>query len=124
MEIAVKKSKIHGKGVFANRNFKKGAVVVKWDISKRINKKEFDKLSNEQKRYVALIDGRYIVMQSPAKFVNHSCDANTTVKNFCDVALRNIKKGEEITGNYAEDLPEKEKGICKCGSGNCVKRLI
>jgi GxxExxY protein len=31
-------------------------------------------------------------MQPPEKFVNHSCEANTQVKNSCDVAVRNIKK--------------------------------
>ena len=96
-DIIVKKSKIEGKGVFANRNFKKGEIVIKWDTSKKINKKEFNKLSDKEKKYVALIEGKYIVNQSPTKFVNHSCNPNTSVKKFCDVAIRDIKKGEEIT---------------------------
>jgi len=118
-DIIVKKSKIEGKGVFANRNFKKGEIVIKWDTSKKINKKEFNKLSDKEKKYVALIEGKYIVNQSPTKFVNHSCNPNTSVKKFCDVAIRDIKKGEEITGNYLEDIPDEEKWICKCGSKNC-----
>ena len=120
-DIIVKKSKIEGKGVFANRNFKKGEIVIKWDTSKKINKKEFNKLSDKEKKYVALIEGKYIVNQSPTKFVNHSCNPNTSVKKFCDVAIRDIKKGEEITGNYMEDTPEKEKWVCKCGSKNCMR---
>ncbi len=120
-DIIVKKSKIQGKGVFANRNFKKGEIVIKWNTSKKINKSEFAKLPKHKKKYIALINGEYIVNQSPAKFVNHSCNSNTKVKNFCDVAIRNIKNGEEITGNYIKDTPEKEKWACKCGSKDCVE---
>ena len=58
------------------------------------------------------------LMQPPEKYVNHSCEANTEVKNHCDVAIRYIKKGDEITSDY------NKKGsfvsfICKCGSKRC-----
>ena len=53
-------------------------------------------------------------MQKPERFVNHSCDANTTAKNFCDIAKRNISKGEEITGDYSEELPPNTYMECKC----------
>jgi SET domain-containing protein len=120
-DIVVKESKIQGKGVFASRNFKKGEIVMKWDISRQLTKSEVDKLSENEKRYVAYVDRKYILMQPPARYVNHSCDANTYAENFCDIAKRDIKKGEEITGNYAEeDIPE-QSFECKCGSKNCRK---
>ena len=56
-------------------------------------------------------------MQSPEKFVNHSCEPNTHVKNSCDVAVRNIKKGEEITSDYGKN--NFVSFICKCGGKNC-----
>ena len=33
VDVAVKKSKIEGLGVFALRDFKKGEIVIKWDIA-------------------------------------------------------------------------------------------
>lgn len=59
-------------------------------------------------------------MQAPEKYVNHSCEPNTTAKGFCDVAIRNIKKGEEITGNY-EETAGGASFKCSCGSTNCKK---
>ncbi len=41
-------------------------------------------------------------MQSPEKFVNHSCEANTQVRNHGDIAIRNINKGEGITSDYGK----------------------
>ena len=62
--------------------------------------------------------GRFFVF---LRFVNHSCDANTTAKNFSDVAKRDISKGEEITADYTEELPSNTYMECKCGSKNCKK---
>ncbi len=122
-DIIVKKSKIHGKGVFASHIIKKGEIVVKWDISHQLTKEEVDRLSENEKGYVAYMGGKYILMQSPARYVNHSCDANTYAENFCDMAKRNIKKGEEITGDYAEESIPGQSFECKCGSKNC-RRII
>lgn len=110
-DIIVKKSKIHGLGVFAAKDFKKGETVIKWDISDKITGKEYGVAKD--KKYLSKIGKTYIRMKSPAKYVNHSCNANTFVKNFCDVAKRNIKKGEEIMGNYIEDGGTAEFK-CKC----------
>lgn len=118
-DIIVKKSKIHRKGVFANRDFKKGEVILKWDTSYKLIKEEVDKLPEKEKIYVSYFKGKYILMQPPEKYVNHSCDANTTAKNFCDVAKRDIKKGEEITGDYSEELLPGEVIKCNCGSKKC-----
>lgn len=120
VDVIVKKSKIHGKGVFASRNFKKGEVVLKWDISHRLTKEEVDKLPENEKRYIICMDGRYILMQPPARYINHSCDANTYADNFCDIAKRDIKKDEEITGDYSDDI-SKQSFECKCGCKNCCR---
>lgn len=56
-------------------------------------------------------------------FINHSCDPNAwMVDAFTHVARRNIKKGEEITTDYA--LMEADENFiakweCKCGSHLC-----
>jgi len=47
MNIIVKKSKIHGRGVFANKDFKKNEIVIKWDISHLISRNEFENLKSD-----------------------------------------------------------------------------
>jgi SET domain-containing protein len=119
VNVIVKESKIHEKGVFASRNFKKGEVVLKWDISHELTKKEVDSMPEEEKRYVTFFDGKYVLMQPPERYVNHSCEANTHAENFCDVAKRDIMEGEEITADYAEEGVPDMNMKCKCGSKNC-----
>jgi D-alanine-D-alanine ligase-like ATP-grasp enzyme len=51
---------------------------------------------------------------------NHSCNANTGYSGLNVVALSNIKKGEELTLNYASFLDETmEPFNCRCGAPNC-----
>jgi len=118
-EVMVKNSKIEGKGVFALRNFKKGEVILHWDASKTLLKEVSDKMSQNDKKYVSFLGGKYIIMQAPEKYVNHSCEPNTTAKNFCDIAIRDIKKEEEITADYAEELPPDTSLEYHCGSKKC-----
>ena len=117
MDIVVKKSKINGKGVFVKRDFKKGEIILRWN-PKILNKLKAGKLTTKQKHYLYQEKNKYLLMQSPEKYVNHSCDANTMVKNKYDIAIRNIKKGEEITSSYA-----KINFKCKCGSKKCQDNL-
>ncbi len=123
-DIVVKNSKIQGKGVFAARDFKKGEVIIRWSSCSRIiSKKKLAKLPKSKKKFVSHYQrGKYVLFSSPGKYVNHSCNSNTKAKNDCDVAIRAIKKGEEITADYIlEKVPVSMK--CKCGSKNC-KRII
>jgi SET domain-containing protein len=124
LPVIIKKSEIHGKGVFANRNFKKGQIIIRWDISRQLTKDQVKKLPKKDKEYIAYVHKKYILMQSPAKYVNHSCDSNTYSKNFKDIAKRNIKKGEEITGDYSQDADEDFKMKCKCQSAKCKKIIV
>ena len=51
---------------------------------------------------------------------NHSCNANTAYYGLNVIALRTIKKGEELTLNYASFLDETmEPFNCQCGAPNC-----
>ena len=118
-DVIVKESKIDGKGVFADRDFTKGEIVTKWNCSKTLTKTEAENASEEDKSYITFVKGRYTLLQPPEKYVNHSCNPNTTVKDFCDVAIRDITKGEEITGDYSEDSPPDFVMQCNCGSKNC-----
>ena len=116
--IEIKASSIEGVGVFARREFKTGEIVLRWDVSRVIDKEEAASLSETEKRYTHPCGGRVLVVQPPERYVNHSCDNNTEVRNFCDVAIRDIVPGEEITGNYSTD----GGGLafdCRCQAANC-----
>ena len=123
-KIIVKNSKINGKGVFASCDFKKGDIVLRWDVSRSLLKDEVDRMSEEEIMYVSFLDGKYILMQEPERFVNHSCDPNTKVKYFCDVAIRDIKAGEEVTSNYEDESPKGTYMKCGCGSGKCREIIL
>jgi len=117
MSVAIKKSKINGKGVFTKRDFKKGEVILVWS-PKFLTKLQVCKLTQTQKHYLYKEKNKYFFMQSPEKYVNHSCNPNTKSKNKSDIAIRNIKKGEEITSNYENGAPH-ITFKCKCGSEKC-----
>lgn len=78
--VLVKNSKIQGKGVFARRDIKKGEVVLRWDTSHLLKKSEVDRLSSKEKKYVTYLNNKYVLMQIPERYVNHSCDPNTLPK--------------------------------------------
>lgn len=115
-DIVIKKSKINKKGSFAARNFKKGEIILRWH-PKFLTKPEMDKLSKSQKQDIDKVGKRYILHRSLERFVNHSCTPNTQAKNLSDIAIRRIKKGEEITTDYyGHSLLVTFK--CMCGSKN------
>jgi len=120
IDIVVKKSKIHGKGVFAARDFKKRNIVLKWK-GKILTEAQKNSLPTHQQKFVSRYEkNKWIFFDSPCKYVNHSCNPNTKAKNHSDVAILDITKGEEITANY-----ENEETIinfkCNC-SKNCKRR--
>jgi SET domain-containing protein len=126
-DIAIKKSKIGGLGVFANRDFRKGEIVLKWKKSRILTRSQLNKLSDHQKNYIVKIGkNKYALLNSPEKFVNHSCLPNTYSKNSAEIASRKIKKDEEIVSSYQpEQIFVSFK--CKCESKNCrkfIKKLI
>ena len=122
-DVIVQKSKIQGKGVFAVRNFRKGETVMEWDTTIVLIKTDALKVPSNKRKYLVRSNGMYILTQSPAKYLNHSCIPNTIEKNYCDVALRNIRKGEELTTDYSDDAPPHIKMNCFCKNKNC-KNII
>jgi len=123
-KVIVKSSKIKGEGVFATKKIKKGEIVIKWHPKSKITKKEMFSLSKNEQNHTSYIgNGKYIVMGVPERYVNHSCNPNTYVKNMRDITLKSIKKGEEITSDYSINGVDNWKMKCKCGSKNCRKTV-
>jgi len=117
-KVIIKKSDIDKKGVFAIRDIRKGEIILKWNPMK-LTKDELRSLTAKEKHYLLKIGPGSYLMQEPERYVNHSCEANTVVKNLSDVASRNIKKGEEITSDYTKDSTSTLSFSCKCGNKKC-----
>ena len=123
--IEVKLSPKHGKGVFASHEIKKGDIILSWDLSIKLTPKEARKLSADEREHTNYIgNGVYVLMQPPEAFVNHSCEPNTFVKNHADVALRDIRKGEEITTDYSINGVDDWTMECHCGKPSCRKIIV
>lgn len=122
--VYIKKTKHKGKGIFANKPFKKGEFIFL----------TAGPIVTKGTRYTIPIDwGLWIdpmPVDNPGKYLNHSCDPNAGIKQrTMVVAFKDIKKNEEITIDYAMivykygDEIKKEDLICKCGSKNCRGEL-
>lgn len=118
-DVEIRPSSIHGKGLFALRSFEPGEVVLHWNLSHAIRNEEVDSLTQEERQYLHPLDQyRSVVVQRPERFVNHSCNNNTVVREFCDVAIERIEPGEEITSDYSSD-GSGASFPCSCGAINC-----
>lgn len=104
--VIIKKSKVgqFEKGVFADRDYKKGEVVIKYKL-KPLTKKEFQNLPESEKTFTHTHWGQIYLYPLPERYVNHSKSPNThqDLKNKCDMAIRDIKEGEEITTDATKD---------------------
>lgn len=119
--ISVKKSNISGSGIVAEEDIKKGEFIGyirgKLKRLKVTNKEESLSFPN----WIGVEKGLWIDPANPYQFLNHSCDPSAGIKRrFSMVALKDIKKGEEITVDYSiiegDELWEMK---CSCGSKNC-----
>ncbi|MBI4035231.1 MAG: SET domain-containing protein-lysine N-methyltransferase [Candidatus Chisholmbacteria bacterium] len=123
--ILVEQSKIQGKGVFTVKDFKRGDIILDIDDTRVV--KDFSQLSKQDQDHCDYLGDKTVLMQSPEKYINHSCDPNTYVKTIKGIrrviALRNIRKGEEITYDYAINGYYESQDPCHCGAKNC-RRVI
>lgn len=109
-KIIVKKSTLHGYGVFANKTFKKGEKIEECYI---IISKGGDKTLND---FYFDAKGKYALFTGYGSIYNHSDDANADytiniTKRLATIkADRVIRKGEEIFVSYGEEW-FKSRGI-------------
>ncbi|MEK7140373.1 MAG: SET domain-containing protein-lysine N-methyltransferase [Patescibacteria group bacterium] len=123
MNVFVSKSKLHGKGIFALKDIKKGQFIqhIKGNIKIFIpsNKKESISYPN----WVGVGKNKWIDPKYPNLYLNHSCNPIAGIKGkVIMVALRDIKKGEEITIDYSIiEGDDRWEMRCHCGARNCRK---
>ena len=131
----IKKSNIDNKGLYANQNIKDGTKIIEYK-GKIITKKKVEedsKFDNEKAIYLFNLNKRYDLdgdfKFNTARLINHSCNPNCEVAGtglkVWVYAIRDIKKGEELSYDYGFGYDEYYKDFpCRCGSRNCVGYIV
>lgn len=123
--IYVATSKIHGLGLRAGENIKKGEIIrpITGEIKFFVPKNKKDSLSNPN--WIGVDINTWIDPDEPYKFINHSCDPNSGIRGKTDVvAIKDIAEGEEITIDYSTiECDERWEMECNCGSKKCRKKI-
>ena len=140
--IEVRRSNVHGLGVFAAKQIPKGARIIEY-VGERVSHDEADrryeeKDANDSHTFLFIVDSKIVIDAgvdgNDARFFNHSCDPNceSTVEKrrvFIE-ALRDIEPGTELTYDYQihreDDDPQNidEVFACRCGFPNCRGTML
>lgn len=139
--VAVRRSPVHGRGVFALRTLAAGERIFEYkgeviDWSTAV--KQFRKHGTAGHTYFfGLSDGRVIDGGrggNSARWVNHACEANCEAIEVGDRvfihATRTISAGDELFLDYrlvVDEEPDSEtqqEYACRCGSRNCRGTML
>lgn len=126
-KVEIRDKSLNGKGTFAIEDIKKGEVVyIRGGHILKLD--ELFRYEGEDTidGYWPLTDEYWLGARTEEEFseqkvyVNHSCDANCGIHGeITVVAMRDIKKGEEITQDYGLLDNADYEMKCTCGAKNC-----
>ena len=141
--IAVRRSGVHGKGVFAARTLEPGEILVEYTgeiISAEAAQERHphDPMQPDHTFYFEIADGRVIDALyggNAARWINHSCEPNCEADETPEgrvfiKALRPIGPGEELFYDYGLTVAErytptlKKRYACHCGAVSCRGTLL
>ena len=102
--VFIGKGNLVGKGTYANRDFKKGEIVISYNL-KPLTKDGYNNLPETEKEFTHIYHGQIYLYSEPERFVNHSDNPNTYQDHVqkADIASRDIKRGELITCDDTKD---------------------
>jgi hypothetical protein len=140
--IEVRRSDVHGLGVFAAKAIPKGTRIIEY-VGERVSHDEADrryeeKDANDSHTFLFIVDSKTVIDAgtdgNDARFFNHSCDPNcesTVEKRRVYIeAIRDIDTGTELTYDYQihreDDDPENidEVFACRCGFPQCRGTML
>jgi len=99
--IYVKETPDRGAGIFAARNIAKDEIITEFEGPKVIIEQAEGIPKEVMDHLLNVSVNEYIIVRNPAARTNHSCDPNAGIKrDVFLVAMRDIKKDEEITFDY------------------------
>lgn len=138
----VRRSKIHGKGIFALMDIPKGTRLMEY-LGERITHREADRRyaaehENSPHTMLFAVDDKTVIdatrRGNSARFINHSCAPNCeAIEEDGRIFIETIKKipaGGELTYDYNLVLEErhtpavKRAHACFCGVRNCRGTLL
>ena len=138
----VRRSKVHGLGVFATRRIRKGTRVVEY-LGDRVSHREADrryeqKTTDDNHTFLFIVDRATVIdggaNGNDARFINHSCDPNcesiTEDRRVFVEAIRTIQPGEELKYDYSigrdkQDPPNVDEIFaCRCGARGCRGSML
>ncbi len=141
--IQVRKSGVHGKGVFALRPIARGEEIIEYTgeiISwpEALRRHPHDPLDPNHTFYFSLDDGSHVIDAkhggNAARWINHACkpncEADETEGRVFIKALRKLKPGEELFYDYGLVIAErytaklKKEYECRCGSKQCRGTML
>ncbi len=142
--IQVRRSGVHGKGVFALQPISAGTRLIEY-TGERISWPEalrrhpHDPADPHHTFYFSLDDGSHVIDAkvggNASRWINHACDPNceadeTEGGRVYIQALRDLHPGEELFYDYGLVIDErytaklKREYACRCGSPNCRGTLL
>ncbi len=140
--IKVRHSRIHGNGVFAARKIPSGTRLIEYR-GKRITEKQAEKRFGQDPEnpyhtfFFSLDSGKLIDggdEGNDARWINHSCAPNCEAQEekgrVYIHALRDIRRGEELSYDYGLIIGERltkavrEAYACRCGSEECRGTML
>jgi uncharacterized protein len=130
--LEIRRSRIHGRGLFARRDIAAGSRLIQY-VGRKISKDRSAGLCLKQNPYIFTLnevndlDGR--VSWNPARLINHSCEPNCDAElddrdRIWIVSRRPIRRGEELTYNYGYDLKDFMNYPCCCGAATCLGYMV
>jgi len=139
--FAVRRSRIHGRGVFATRRIRSGRSLIAYEgqiLTEEEADARYDDEADDPHTLLFHVEGdRYIdasVGGNDARFINHSCDPNceSVVVDGAVVirAIRNIQPGAELTYDYALEIEANPSRVrralyaCLCGAARCRGTML
>jgi len=122
--IYVKKTPEKGLGVFAARDILKDEIITEFK-GPFVKIEQLDGIPREVQDHLFNVGvGEYLIAREPGVRTNHSCDPNAgIIRDVFLVAMRDIKKDEEVTFDYSMITADDWTLECSCGSSSCRKRI-
>lgn len=122
--VTVHASPIEGLGIFAARAFRAGNRIRQVNVVREITADApLREDLGERFDHCDYPDGKVVLLGSPDRHVNHSCDPSAHVLYEGGaaylVARRPIAAGEEVTCDYAINLTGGSTWPCHCGAARC-----
>jgi SET domain-containing protein len=140
--LVLKRSRIHGRGVYARKDIPKGTRMIEY-AGELISNAEADRRYDDESMaehhtFLFILNSRQCrdaaVGGHISRFINHACDPNCVAliegQHIWIDALRDIRKGEELGYEYEYDfepgytIEDLEFYSCQCGSPKCRGTIV